>query len=363
MRAFHSEKLFKDMSVYHLDRSQVPMYYRYAGIRFLRTSLNLLTASVAIAIAGRAVGLRDSTSGGYLSVALSQLVSLAQSLINLLLAYTRIENGIVSVERLFELDGLQSESVSDKKSRREPGSKWPFLVPSNFVIEDLDPVLHNINFTVQGGEKRGICGRTGSGKSSTVFALVQGLSVTGLYTGEIFIDGIDLATVPLEVFCLAISTVSQDPFLLYAKIRDNLTLGCSTEVEDEHIWEALELIGMCKLVEDLEGQLDAMVSADGVQFSPGEHQLLCIAKVLLQKRKIVVLEEAFSSMDTSTDQWLLSVLQNSLREATVISVAHRISTIVDYDKVMVLDNGRVVEIRSPKDLLQRPDLFYALYKN
>ncbi|KAK0474311.1 P-loop containing nucleoside triphosphate hydrolase protein [Armillaria luteobubalina] len=375
MRAFHSEKLFKDMSVYHLDRSQVPMYYRYAGIRFLRTSLNLLTASVAIAIAGLAVGLRGSTSGGYLSVALSQLVSLAQNLINLLLAYTRVENGIISVERLFELDGLQSESVSDKKSRREPGSKWPFLNSflicvedcSNLVFryrEDLDPVLHNINFTVQGGEKRGICGRTGSGKSSTVFALVQGLSVTGLYTGEIFIDGIDLATVPLEVLRSAISTVSQNPFLLYAKIRDNLTLGCSTEVEDEHIWEALELIDMRKLVEDLEGQLDAMVSADGVQFSPGERQLLCIAKVLLQKRKIVVLDKAFSSMDTSTDQRLLSVLQNSLREATVISVAHRISTIVDYDKVMVLDNGRVVEIRSPKDLLQRPDsLFYCALQN
>ncbi|KAK0501032.1 P-loop containing nucleoside triphosphate hydrolase protein [Armillaria luteobubalina] len=349
IRAFHSEKLFKDMSVYHLDRSQVPMYYRYAGIRFLRTSLNLLTACVAIAIAGLAVGLRGSTSGGYLGVALSQLVSLAQSLINLLLAYTRVENGIVSVERLFELDGLQSESISDKESRREPGSKWP--------------VFGSIEFR-NGGEKLGICGRTGSGKSSTVFALLQGLGTTGLCTGEIFIDGIDLATVPLEMLRSAISTVSQDPFLLYAKMRDNLTLGCSTEVEDEHIWEALELVGMRKLVEGLEGRLDAMVSADGVQFSAGERQLLCIARVLLQKRKIVVLDEASSSMDTSTDQRLLSVLQNSLREATVISVAHRISTIVDYDKVMVLDNGRVVEIGSPKELLQRPDsLFYALYKN
>ncbi|PBK93614.1 P-loop containing nucleoside triphosphate hydrolase protein [Armillaria gallica] len=370
IRAFHSEKLFKDMSVYHLDRSQVPMYYRYAGIRFLRTSLNLLTACVAIAIAGLAVGLRGSTSGGYLGVALSQLVSLAQSLINLLLAYTRVENGIVSVERLFELDGLQSESNSDEESRREPVSKWPVFGSIEFrdvglrYGEDLDPVLHNISFAVQGGEKLGICGRTGSGKSSTVFALLQGLGTTGLCTGEIFIDGINLATVPLEMLRSAISTVSQDPFLLYAKMRDNLTLGCSAEVEDEQIWEALELVGMRKLVEGLEGQLDAMVSADGLQFSAGERQLLCIARVLLQKRKIVVLDEASSSMDTSTDQRLLSVLQNSLREATVISVAHRISTIVDYDKVMVLDNGRVVEIGSPKDLLQRPDsLFYALYKN
>ncbi|KAK0465925.1 P-loop containing nucleoside triphosphate hydrolase protein [Desarmillaria tabescens] len=370
IRAFHSEKLFKDMSIYHLDRSQVPMYYRYAGIRFLRTSLNLLTACVAIAIAGLAVGLRGSTSGGYLGVALSQLVSLAQSLINLLLAYTRVENGIVSVERLFELDGLQSESLPDKKGRQEPGSKWPVFGSIEFrnvglrYGEGLDPVLHNISFTVQGGEKLGICGRTGSGKSSTVFALLQGLGATGLCTGEIFIDGIDLATVPLETLRSAISTVSQDPFLLYAKMRDNLTLGCSTAVEDEQIWKALELVGMRKLVEGLEGQLDAMVSADGLQFSAGERQLLCIARVLLQKRKIVVLDEASSSMDTSTDQRLLSVLQNNLREATVISVAHRISTIVDYDKVMVLDNGRVVEIGSPKDLLQRPDsLFYVLHKN
>ncbi|KAK0209206.1 P-loop containing nucleoside triphosphate hydrolase protein [Desarmillaria ectypa] len=370
IRAFRSEKLFKDMSVYHLDRSQVPMYYRYAGIRFLRTSLNLLTACVAIAIAGLAVGLRGSTSGGYLGVALSQLVSLAQSLINLLLAYTRVENGIVSVERLFELNGLQSESVSEEDSRREPDSKWPVFGSIEFrnvglrYGEDLDPVLHNISFTVQGGEKLGICGRTGSGKSSTVFALLQGLGATGLCTGEIFIDGINLKTVPLEMLRSAFSTVSQDPFLLYAKMRDNLTLGCSTQVEDEQIWEALELVGMRKLVEGLEGQLDAMVSADGLQFSAGERQLLCIARVLLQKRKIVVLDEASSSMDTSTDQRLLSVLQNSLREATVISVAHRISTIVDYDKVMVLDNGRVVEIGPPKDLLQRPDsFFYALHKN
>lgn len=369
IRAFRSEKLFKDMSIYHLDRSQVPMYYRYAGIRFLRTSLNLLTACVAIAIAGLAVGLRGSTSGGYLGVALSQLVSLAQSLINLLLAYTRVENGIVSVERLFELDGLQPESFSDER-RQPPGSKWPVFGSIEFrdvglrYGENLDPVLHNISFTVQGGEKLGICGRTGSGKSSTVFALLQGLGTTGLCTGQIFIDGIDLATVPIEMLRSAISTVSQDPFLLYAKMRDNLTLGCSMEVEDEQIWETLELVGMRKLVEGLEGQLDAMVSADGLQFSAGERQLLCIARVLLQKRKIVVFDEASSSMDTSTDQRLLSVLHNSLREATVISVAHRISTIVDYDKVMVLDNGRVVEMGSPKDLLQRPDShFYALHKN
>jgi ATP-binding cassette, subfamily C (CFTR/MRP), member 1 len=146
IRAFQSEHYFKQLSMHHLDRAQAPMYYRYAGIRFLyvsvrlsslsdsdgsfffprRTSLNLLTALIAIAVAALAVGLRGSTSGGYLGVALSQLVSLAQSLINLLLAYTRVENGIVSVERVFELD-VQKEG-GDSSGETEPrglGPNWP----------------------------------------------------------------------------------------------------------------------------------------------------------------------------------------------------------------------------------------------
>ncbi|KIK69354.1 hypothetical protein GYMLUDRAFT_35426 [Collybiopsis luxurians FD-317 M1] len=371
IRAFQSEHYFKQLSMRHLDRAQAPMYYRYAGIRFLRTSLNLLTALIAIAVAALAVGLRGSTSGGYLGVALSQLVSLAQSLINLLLAYTRVENGIVSVERVFELD-VQKEG-GDSSGETEPrglGPNWPerghveFRGVSLRYREELDPVLHNMSFTVQGGEKLGICGRTGSGKSSTVFALLQGISSPDLRSGSILIDGVDISKIPPAILRSNISTVSQTPFLLFASVRDNLTLGCSEGITDSQIWDALDLVGLRKAVSELGEKLDTVMSADGLSFSSGERQLLCIARVLLQKRKIVILDEASSSMDSTTDQRLLKVLNTALRDVTVISVAHRISTILDYNQVMVLEDGRIVEVGAPKMLLKMEGSHFAsLYRN
>ncbi|KAF9033283.1 P-loop containing nucleoside triphosphate hydrolase protein [Hymenopellis radicata] len=368
IRAFRAEKLFKDMSLHHLDRAQVPMYYRYAGIRFLRTSLNFLTAFLAVAIAALAVGLRTSTSGGYLGVALSQLVGLSQTLINLLLAYTRVENGLVSIERIFELDRLESEGGDDSLTKA-PSPEWPSQGAIEFrnvnlrYGDDLPPVLKNLSFSLKGGEKLGICGRTGSGKSSTVFALLNGLGRSELCTGSILIDGVDIRTIPIATLRSAISTVSQAPFLLYTSMRDNLTLGCASDVTDDQIWDALKLVGMDTSVGALESKLDTVIQADGSEFSAGERQLLCIARVLLQKRKIVVLDEASSSMDSTTDKRLLDVLSTNLRDVTVISVAHRISTIVDYDQVMVMDNGSVVESGAPATLLKTSDsLFGALYE-
>ncbi|KIY73114.1 P-loop containing nucleoside triphosphate hydrolase protein [Cylindrobasidium torrendii FP15055 ss-10] len=367
IRAFQAQKLFKTQSIHHLDRAQTPMYYRYAGIRFLRTSLNCLTAFIAIAIAALAVGLRNNTSGGYLGVALSQLVGLSQSLINLLLAYTRVENGIVSVARILELDTLEAES-DENTDTSNFGQQWPSTGHVEFrdvsLRYSLDgaPVLKNLSFTVRGGEKLGICGRTGSGKSSTIFTLLRGPGKSFM-SGKIFIDGVDITTVPLSVLRSAISTVSQDPFLLYASLRDNLTLGCATSVTDQEIWEALKLSNMGNAVNKLEKKLDTIVAGDGSQFSAGERQLLCIARVLLQKRKIVVLDEASSSMDTGTDKQLLEVLNTALRDVTVISVAHRISTIVAYDNVMVLDSGRILETGAPRELLTHEDSHFAgLYK-
>ncbi|KIY47688.1 P-loop containing nucleoside triphosphate hydrolase protein [Fistulina hepatica ATCC 64428] len=365
IRAFHAQPLFKDMVMHHLDRSQVPMYYRYAGIRFLRTMLYYLTAAIAILLAVLAVALRGSTSGGYLGVALSQLVNLAQLLINLLLAYTRVENGVVSVERLFELDRLTPEDSDG----HDPGSSWPSCgrvefknVSMRYSTESAN-VLNDINFTLDGGKKLGICGRTGSGKSSTVFTLLRGLGSSDLFKGQILIDGIDITTIHVHRLRSSISTVSQDPFLLYATVKDNLTIGCTSDVGDDQIWDALERVGMREAVAKLEGKLDATLSADGLQFSAGERQLLCMARVLLQKRKIVVLDEASSSMDPVTDQKMLTVLREDLQGVTVIAVAHRISTIVDYDEVIVLSGGRVLESGRPDVLLQNPSShFTSLYK-
>ncbi|TIC33364.1 P-loop containing nucleoside triphosphate hydrolase protein [Wallemia mellicola] len=374
IRAFKSTAMFKDLSEWHLNRSQTPMYYRDSGIRFLRTFLNLVTAFIAIGIACIAVGLRNTTSAGYLGVALSQLVSMATSLTNLLLAWTRVENGVVSLERIVEITQLESEEDAHRRDAeenervlvetKEPAASWP----ESGHVEYKDVTLRynsgsrnaldHLNIHLPAGHKLGICGRTGSGKSSTIYALLRGQPLT---EGSIIIDGVDLATVPLHTLRSRISTISQDPFLLHASISENLTLGCPEGTNDEDIWQALRDVGMEKQVDELEKKLETQVTTDGTEFSAGERQLLCIARVLLQKRKIVILDEASSSMDGKTDVRLLNLLKTALKGITVISVAHRISTISEYNQVIVMDEGRVLESDSPATLLRKSDSeFYKL---
>ncbi|TIA90359.1 hypothetical protein E3P81_02452 [Wallemia ichthyophaga] len=385
IRAFKSTAMFKDISEWHLNRSQAPMYYRDSGIRFLRTFLNLVTAFIAIGIAAIAVGLRNSTSAGYLGVALSQLVSMATSLTNLLLAWTRVENGVVSLERIVEITQLESEeslqareiagdesgNESDNNdamlasaTTTEPSPSWPESgavtyddVSLKYATSSPRNALDGLNIALPAGHKLGICGRTGSGKSSTIYALLRGQP---LRSGRIIVDGVDLATVPLHTLRKRISTISQDPFLLHASLKDNLILGCEG-ASQEDIWRALDDVGMAKQVNDLEHKLDTQVTTDGMEFSAGERQLLCIARILLQKRRIVLLDEASSNMDSKTDERLLALLKTALKGVTVISVAHRISTISAYDQVIVMDEGRVVESDSPTSLLSNTSSeFYKL---
>ena len=297
---------------------------------------------------------------------------MATSLTNLLLAWTRVENGVVSLERIVEITEIESEEKgynedcdnengddnSINLSVIEPPSDWPSK--GHIVFENVElkynekmmkNALDNVTYSIEGSNKLGICGRTGSGKSSTIYALLRGQN---LNSGKIYIDGVDLSTVPLLTLRSRISTVSQDPFLLHATIKENLKLGCENEdlVDNDQIWDALEKVGMSHKVNSLDEGLETQVTTDGMEFSAGERQLLCIARVLLQKRKIVVLDEASSSMDTKTDEKLLDVLKHSLAGITVISVAHRISTIDKYDKVIVMDEGKIVEIGNPQHLLQ-----------
>ncbi|EJD35977.1 P-loop containing nucleoside triphosphate hydrolase protein [Auricularia subglabra TFB-10046 SS5] len=366
IRAFGAQDLFLRQGAHHLDRSQMPMYYRYAGIRFLRTTLSFCTLFVAVCVALLAVGLRRSTSAGFLGVTLSQLVGFSQGLQNLILAWTRVENGIVSVERVREVTNAPAEPKRDADAADGSPTQWPALGKIEFrnvclkYKEDLEPALKNMSFTIRGGEKMGICGRTGSGKSSTVLALLAGVDPS-LVTGEILIDDVDIKSVQTDVLRSSISLVSQTPSLFYLSIRKNLTVGfpVDTPPSDDVIWSVLERVGMREAVNKLPGKLDAVLSSDGMEFSRGERQLLCIARVLLEKRKIVILDEASSSMDMQTDARLRIVLQTHLKDCTVIAVAHRLSSIVDFDAVAVLEKGQLVEHGAPRELLARPATQFA----
>ncbi|KAF8191031.1 P-loop containing nucleoside triphosphate hydrolase protein, partial [Mycena galopus ATCC 62051] len=215
--------------------------------------------------------------------------------------------------------------------------------------------LKNISFHLQGGLKIGICGRTGSGKSSAVLVLFRGID-QNLVTGKISIDGVDISTVPLKLLRDSMSIVTQDPFLWHGSIRENLdvTDACT----DSELWEILKLVDMHEAVSALDDKLDHLV-IDEESFSKGQRQLLCLARALLKKKQIIVLDESTSSMDHITDEKIRHVVDTQMQGITVLAIAHRICTLWSSNSILVLESGSVVEFDDPKVLLSNPESHFA----
>ena len=202
-----------------------------------------------------------------------------------------------------------------------------------------------------GGEKVGICGRTGSGKSSLMVALFR---VEHLQRGRIFIDDVDISDVPLAILRSKLGIIPQDPVMFSASVRFNL--DPFKECTDEEIWSALARCQMQEHIQSLPGRLDEDVSEGGGNFSAGQRQLICIARALLRKPKILVLDEATASIDNDTDSLIQTMVRESFKECTVLTIAHRLHTIIDGDKILVLDSGNLAEFDSPAALLAKgPD--------
>jgi len=217
-------------------------------------------------------------------------------------------------------------------------------------------VLKDVTFSVNGGEKLGVVGRTGSGKSSLVLALFR---IVEPAAGKIIIDGIDINTVGLNDLRLKLNIIPQEPALFEGTIRDNLDpLGVHT---DEEIWESLEKCLLADVISQKEEKLDTLVAAKGENWSMGQRQLICLGRVLLRRSRILILDEATASVDTQTDLLLQNTIKTEFADCTVISIAHRIPTVMSCDKVLVLDAGQVKEFGSPKFLLeQSSSLFKSL---
>ncbi|QRV93384.1 ABC transporter [Ceratobasidium sp. AG-Ba] len=365
IRAYGVQTHFGGRNDKYLNASQGPFHYRFAGMRFLRASLTLVTLFIAVGMSCLAVGLRSTTSAGFLGIALANMTRISQLLSFMLMSWADAENGAVAVERVHEIATLDPEP--DRGRLRIDSSKQAWPVHGSIVFdhysmrysEDLPPALRGLSFRIKGGIRVGICGRTGSGKTSTINALFRTVD-SSLVNGKLLVDGIDINELPLETLRSSLSIVPQEPFLWHSTIRENLNLDevCS----DDEIWGALERVGMKQAVVALEQKLDTVLE-DSTSFSRGERQLLCMARVLLRKRKIVILDEASSSMDLKTDEKVRQIVQEELKDCTVLAVAHRIATIVDFDLIIILDNGEIVETGAPHDLLADSDSRFAKLAN
>ncbi|KAJ7216700.1 P-loop containing nucleoside triphosphate hydrolase protein [Mycena rebaudengoi] len=362
IRAYRAQEFFRSQNAVFVNESQGALHHRIGGQLFLRVFLLWFQTILACSVALLTVWLRDTTSAAFLGIALSRLVSLGMSLTHILTAYATVENGSVSIDRIEEFAKLPEEekAIASGEITINNRGGWPsagslaFSIFSMKYRDDLPLALKNLSFNLAGGLKIGICGRTGSGKSSTVLALFRGID-QHLVTGKIIIDGVDISTVPVQQLRESMSIVTQDPFLWHGSIRDNLdvTNACT----DSDIWEALKLVEMYDAVSALDDKLDHLV-VDEESFSKGQSQLLCLARALLRKKKIIVLDESTSSMDHITDEKIRHVVDTQMQGLTVLAIAHRIYH-CQLRQILVLDNGSVAEFDDPKILLANPESRFA----
>lgn len=279
-----------------------------------------------------------------------------------------LESFMTSVERMLEYCRLEPEEqpkiVGNKKNalvyRAPSKSKWP----NNGQVQLRDmtmyydgapsPVLKNITCVFEGGTKVGIVGRTGAGKSSLISALFR---MCRRIEGQIIIDGIDTTELRLAHLRRNISIIPQEPLIFTGTVRYNI--DPFDEHSDERLWSVLEEVQLKKTIENLPGGLTDQISEGGSNFSVGQRQLVCLARAILRDNKILLLDEATANVDHRTDQLIQKTIRKRFAHCTVITVAHRLNTIIDSDKILVLDAGSVVEFDSPYELLRKPEGIFS----
>lgn len=246
-----------------------------------------------------------------------------------------------------------------------PSSSWPSNGEIRFrdlyvrYREELDPVLRGLNFAVRGRERVGICGRTGCGKSTLMITLYRLIEPCG---GSILIDGVDTGTLGLYDLRSRLALVPQEPVLFAGTVRDNLDPFKAAE-NDAVLWQALQQSGMKEFISSMSNGLDSDITEGGGNLSVGQRQLLCMARALVRGSKILLLDEATSNVDNKTDKIIQETIRTAFKDCTVLTIAHRIHTIVDYDRILVLDSGKIAEYDTPEALMKDPHSQFSAFLN
>ncbi|XP_051912386.1 ATP-binding cassette sub-family C member 3-like isoform X6 [Hippocampus zosterae] len=363
IRAFGRHSAFVFMSDMKVDENQKSYYPGIVSNRWLGVRIEFIGNCIVLFAALFAVTGKNDLNPGLVGLSVSYALQVTMSLNWMVRMTSDLENNIVAVERVKEYSETKTEApweIEDKK----PHPDWPMqgnVEFHNYSVryrEGLDLVLKNLTLSVKGGEKVGIVGRTGAGKSSMTLCLFRLLEAA---EGEISIDDVKISEIGLHDLRSKLTIIPQEPVLFSGTLRVNL--DPFEKYSDDEVWKALEHSHLHKFVSNQPAKLEMECSEGGENLSVGQRQLVCLARALLRKTRILILDEATAAVDLETDDLIQSTIKTQFEDCTVFTIAHRLNTIMDYTRVLVLDKGQIAEFDTPSNLISQRGIFYGMAKD
>uniref|UniRef100_A0A8D3CPA9 ATP-binding cassette, sub-family C (CFTR/MRP), member 9 n=1 Tax=Scophthalmus maximus TaxID=52904 RepID=A0A8D3CPA9_SCOMX len=364
IRAFRHEARFKQRMLELTDTNNTAYLFLSAANRWLEVRTDYLGAVIVLAAAGASIwSLEYSLRSGMVGLGLTYALTVTNYLNWVVRNLADLEVQMSAVKKVNSFLSTESENYEGSMGKHVP-ENWP--QDGEIKIQDLcvrydpmlKPVLKHVNAYISPGQKVGICGRTGSGKSSLSLAF---FNMVDIFEGGIVIDGIDICKLPLQTLRSRLSIILQDPVLFSGSIRFNL--DPERTCTDDRLWEALEIAQLKNMVKALPGGLDAVVTEGGENFSVGQRQLFCLARAFVRKSSILIMDEATASIDMATENILQKVVMTAFADRTVVTIAHLVSSILDAEQVLVFSSGILVESDSAPNLLaQEESLFHVLVR-
>ncbi|KAM8862150.1 ATP-binding cassette sub-family C member 8 isoform 4-T4 [Synchiropus picturatus] len=364
IRALRYEPRFRQRLLQFTDANNIASLFLTAANRWLEVRMEYIGACVVLvaAVASITNSLYDQLSTGLVGLGLTYALMVSNYMNWMVRNLADMEVQLGSVKRINSLLKTEPENYEGLLSGSQVPDRWPqhgeIKIQNLSVRYDpsLKPVLKNVNAHVSPGQKVGICGRTGSGKSSFSLAFFR---MVDMFEGRIVIDDIDIAKLPLQTLRSRLSIILQDPILFSGTIRFNL--DPEVKATDQMLWEALEIAQLKPVVKSLPGGLDAAVTEGGENFSQGQRQLFCLARAFVRKSSILIMDEATASIDMATESILQKVVMTAFADRTVVTIAHRVHTILNADAVIVMKRGIILEHERPQVLLDKEDSVFSSF--